>query len=186
LALGMVGVPCLAWIALAPIIMITEAHLSVIEYGVWQLPIFGATILGNWFLHRLTYRCSLKTIIGIGCIFLTVGTLTMGLLPFLYGNHYMLLLPGVITYFFSISIITAPLNRYALFITSVSKGTASAILCLSGMVIGGVGIEGASHVYASHNNMYYGLYCIAAACVFLILIGLTLKLGSSTKSVKQA
>ncbi len=33
--------------------MIKEAKLSVIEYGLWQLPIFGATILGNWALHHI-------------------------------------------------------------------------------------------------------------------------------------
>ncbi len=173
LAAGLIGIPCIAWIALAPIILITEAKLTVIQYGLWQLPIFGATILGNWFLHRLTYQYKLKQIIIFGCLVMTIGILLIAILPYLYGNHYQYLLPGIIIYFFALSIINAPLNRFCLYITSVSKGTASALVSLSVMIIGAIGIEIASAFYQQHNNLHFGIFCNAVGAVFLLFIGLT-------------
>lgn len=173
LAIGFVGIPCIAWIALAPIILIVEAKLTVIQYGLWQLPVFGATILGNWFLHRMTYNHSVKKLILLGCIIMFVGTVLTSLLPFLYGNNYYYLLPGIIIYFFALSVVNAPLNRFCLFVTSVSKGTASALISLSVMVIGAVGVEVANHFYRSHNNLHFGLYCNVVQIVFFVCIGLT-------------
>lgn len=175
IAAGIVGIPCLAWIGIAPVIMITEGQLSVLQYGLWQLPIFGATILGNWLLHRLTFKYEIKEIIYAGTALLVFGLLLMALLPYLYGNNYKNLIPGIIVYFFSLSIINAPLNRFCLFITSVSKGTASAIISLSVMIIGAIGIEGASYFYQSHNNFYFGLYSNAISVLFLIFISLTIR-----------
>lgn len=173
LAAAVIGIPCIAWIALAPIIMIAEAKITVIQYGLWQLPIFGATILGNWFLHRLTYKYQVKQIIFIGSIILTLGIILIALLPYLYGNNYQLLLPGIIVYFFSLSIINAPLNRFCLFITSVSKGTTSALVSLAVMIVGAIGIEIASLFYQQHNNLYFGIFCNFVGALFLILITLT-------------
>lgn len=173
LATGFVGIPCIAWIALAPIILIVEANLSVIEYGLWQLPVFGATILGNWFLHKLTYKYKLEQIIGLGGILIIVGLLLAALLPYLFGNDYKMLIPGVVIYFFALSIINAPLNRYCLFVTSVSKGTASAVVSLSVMIIGALGIEVANVFYKTHSNLYFALYCNVVAVITILFIVLT-------------
>ncbi|RUR09650.1 MFS transporter [Legionella sp. km772] len=172
LALGLIGIPCVAWIALAPIILISEGKLTVIQYGLWQLPVFGATIIGNWVLHRLTYKYAIKTIMYWGCFILAFGTSLMALLPYFYGNHYYYLLPGTIIYFFALSIMNAPLNRFCLYITHVSKGTVSAIVSLSVMVIGAIGIEIANIIYEQHKNLYFGLYSNAIIALFLFFIGL--------------
>ena len=172
IALGLIGVNCVTWIALAPIIMIKQAHLSVLEYGLWQLPIFSATILGNGFLHRLTYKYSIKTIISFGCIILTIGTAFMAILPYLKGNNYYLLLPGTIIYFFALSIINAPLNRFCLYTTAVSKGTASALISLSVMIVGAGGIEVANLFYQHHSNFYLGLYANGVTLIFLLFTAL--------------
>lgn len=173
LAGGLIGIPCIAWIALAPVIMIAEAKLTVIQYGLWQLPIFGATILGNWCLHRLTYKYEIKAIIIMGSVIMAIGLILTALFPYLYGNNYQYLIPGIIIYFFSLSIITAPLSRYCLFVTSVSKGTASALISLSVMIVGAIGIELASSFYSSHNNLHFGLYCNVVGLLFMLFIGLT-------------
>jgi DHA1 family multidrug/chloramphenicol efflux transport protein-like MFS transporter len=104
---------------------------------------------------------------------MTIGIILIALLPYLYGNSYHYLLPGIIIYFFALSIINAPLNRFCLFITSVSKGTASALVSLSVMIIGAIGIEIASAFYQQHNNLYFGIFCNAVGALFLIFIGLT-------------
>jgi DHA1 family multidrug/chloramphenicol efflux transport protein-like MFS transporter len=173
LATGFIGIPCISWIAIAPIILIAEAKLSVIDYALWQLPVFGATILGNWFLHKLTYKYKLEQIIYFGSILIVVGLVLAALLPYLYGNNYKLILPGVILYFFALSILNAPLNRYCLFVTAVSKGTASAVVSLSVMIIGALGIEVANEFYESHDNLHLALYWNLVAAIALLFIGLT-------------
>jgi DHA1 family multidrug/chloramphenicol efflux transport protein-like MFS transporter len=180
LAIGTVGIPCLAWIALAPVILTIEGHLTVIQYGLWQLPVFGATILGNWFLHRLTHKCTMKQIIIKGCLIMGVGTISSAILPYLYGNAYYYLLPGIIIYFFGLSVVNAPLNRYCLYVTSVSKGTASALISLSVMIIGAVGIEIANILYKHHSNLNFGLFCNGVQALFFIFMGLAFWLHKDT------
>jgi DHA1 family multidrug/chloramphenicol efflux transport protein-like MFS transporter len=174
LAIGLLGIPCFAWIALAPIILITEGNLTAIEYGLWQLPVFGVSIIANGMLHWLTYKYSIKTIMCYGSIILAIGTLLMALIPYIYGNNYYYLLPGTIIYFFGLTIMSAPLNRYCLYITTVSKGTASALISLSVMGIGAIGIEIVKRCYEHHNNFYFGLFNMAVIILFLVLIGLAL------------
>ena len=186
LALGFLGIQCIVWIALAPVIMITEAKLTVIEYGLWQLPIFGATILGNWCLHILTKRIKIKAIIYVGCAIMLTGSVLTGLLPYLYGNNYIYLIPGTIIYFFSLSIINAPLNRFCLFITPVSKGTASAIISLNVMIIGAIGIEIANKLYSTHNNLHLGLYNNFISILFVAFIALTIILSRNTDTANKA
>lgn len=60
LALGFVSLPLLAWIAQSPIIIITGEQLSSYEYGLLQVPIFGALIAGNLLLARLTSRRTVR------------------------------------------------------------------------------------------------------------------------------
>jgi len=174
IAIATVGIPCLSWIALAPVILTIEAKLSVIQYGLLQLPVFGATILGNWILHRLTHKYSVTTIIVGGCLVMSIGTILTSALPYFFGNKYYYLLPGIIIYFFALSIINAPLNRFCLFVTSVTKGTASALISLSVMVVGAIGIEIANVYYETHSNLKFGLFCNVVQVVFFLCVGLAL------------
>ncbi len=45
-ALGLVGLPLMAWIALSPLLLVHHLKMSMLEYALWQLPIFGALIAG--------------------------------------------------------------------------------------------------------------------------------------------
>lgn len=177
LANSLVIVPCLVWIALAPVILIAQAKLTVMQYAFWQVPVFGATILGNWLLHRFTYRFGLKTIIKIASAIMLSGLFLTGALPYCFGNNYLYLLPGTIIYFLSLSLLSAPLNRFALFVTPVGKGTASAIISLGIMLVGAVGIEIGSYYYYhyGHSNLHYGLYAIVVGLVYLASIIAALK-----------
>jgi DHA1 family multidrug/chloramphenicol efflux transport protein-like MFS transporter len=172
LALGLIGVPCIIWIALSPILLIAKANLSVVQYGLWQIPVFAASIVGNWVLHRLTYSSDLKTIIKIGCLLVLIGLLTSAILPFFFGLHYLYLMPGIIIYFFAIGVTMAPLNRYALFVTAVSKGTASALISLTLMLIQACSIEIASLIHVQNNTLHFALYCNVAGLLFLLCVGL--------------
>lgn len=172
IALGVLGIPCLAWIALAPIILVTNAHLSVIEYSFWQIPVFGACILGNVFLHRMTHHRSVNTLIWIGSITSIVSLLLTLIVPLVMGHAFLWLMPGLIVYFFGLGVTGAPLSRFILFSTSVSKGTASALMSMVSMCIQGGGIELANIFYRTHNNGRFGLYCALMAMVYALVMGL--------------
>lgn len=171
LAQGLQILPCIVWIALAPIILVKEAKLSYIEYGLWQLPIFGACILGTMSLRMMTYRRTLKELVRIGAWIVNIGLWGMFIMPLLFGNHYKWLIPGIFVYFFGMGFGGSPLNRLVLFSTSVMKGTASALISILVTLIQVVGLLGANVLYTSHNNLFLSCYCliIGVLCVVLVM-----------------
>lgn len=165
---GLLNTPCIVWIAISPIIIVTQGHLSVIDYALWQLPIFIAGMLGNWYLRHLTYQNSVSKILLIGAIVTFLGLLTTCLLPLLINSNFQWLMPGLIIYSFGMGLTSAPLNRKVLFSTTVSKGTAYALISMISMCIQAIGVELASYVYRQHNNNHYGVYCIEIGIAFLL------------------
>lgn len=169
-ALGIMYIPCLAWIALSPIMLVEEAHLSVMEYALWQLPVFGAYILGNIFLHHMTHKRTVKKMIGVGSAIASVGFILCYVVPHSFGGHFLWLMPGLIVYFFSGGIVGAPLSRFILFSTPISKGTASALMGMLSIIIPAIGIEFAKSVYSTHNNIFFGSYCALVGFVYFIAL----------------
>ena len=178
-ALGLLSIPCVAWIALSPVIMISDAQLSVIQYGLWQLPVFGAAILGNWSLLHLTHKGTAKKIVWIGTGITFLSLLACYLLPLTVSSNYIWLMPGLIMYFFGLGMTNAPLTRIVLFSTPVAKGTASALMNVLSMLIQALGIEGANILYSTHNNVYFGMYCASVGVVYLIFLSGAVRLGKT-------
>lgn len=170
IAMGLLAMPCLAWIALSPIILIGDAGMSLFQYGLWQIPLFGASIVGNGVLQIMTRHGTLEKIILTGSVVATLSLLMVFILPASMNNNYIWLIPGLAGYFFGFGITGAPLSRFILFSTSVGKGTASALMSMIIMCIQAVGIETANFLYRSHDNMIFGLYCAIAGLFFLLVI----------------
>jgi DHA1 family multidrug/chloramphenicol efflux transport protein-like MFS transporter len=173
IALGLSGLPCVAWIALAPVILVTVGKVSLIAYGLWQLPVFASTILGNMFLHRLTRWLSLRQLLALGTVIITAGLLLTFVLPACYGESFIYLLPGLIVYFFGLGIIGSPLSRFVLFSTTVAKGTASALMSMILMCVQALGIQIANGFYATHSNCSLGLYCLVVGLLFCSVVFVT-------------
>lgn len=53
-------------VAQSPVIIISGEQLSSYEYGLLQVPIFGALIIGNLVLARLTSRRTVRALIIMG------------------------------------------------------------------------------------------------------------------------
>ncbi len=171
ISLGIIYLPCMAWIGLSPVMIVKGAKLSIIHYGLWQLPVFGAYILGNVYLHRMTHRGTVKKLVYTGSFIAVISLLVVYSLPLVTSEHFLWLMPGLIAYFFGAGIIASPMARFILFSTPVSKGTASALMSMISMCIQGVGIELANSIYSSHNNSLFGLYCAAVAIVYVLVLG---------------
>ncbi|KTD39308.1 multidrug efflux system protein [Legionella nautarum] len=184
IALGLMGLPCIAWIALSPVILIANAKLSVIQYGLWQIPLFTASIFGNWVLQRLTHRGTVKKILRFGSAIIGIGLLVSFLLPLAINHYFIWLLPGLIIYFFGLGIAGAPLNRFILFCTPIGKGTTSALMSMIGMCSQAIGIEIANLLYESHNNILFGFFCALVALLYFIFLSIALFLNRNTEKDK--
>ncbi len=166
LGLGLLGLPCVAWIGLAPVILVAVGKLSLIQYGLWQLPVFAAVIMGNTTLRRMTHNHSVEKLILIGSMIVVLGLLLIMLMSVLFGPEYMWLFPGLIVYFFGLGIAGSPLSRFILFSTPVAKGTASALMSMVLMSLQAVGIEIANLFYTSHSNLSFSFYCAGVSLVY--------------------
>lgn len=174
IATGLLALPCIIWIALAPIILMKEAHLSYVGYGLWQIPVFGACILGNILLHRMTHKHLVKRLVIIGSWMMSVGLLGMFILPLVLGRHYLWLMPGNIIYFLGVGFVSAPLTRLVLFSTHVMKGTASALMSIISMAIQALGLALAALLYASHNNIVLAGYCFVIGIFYVVFVSVVI------------
>jgi DHA1 family multidrug/chloramphenicol efflux transport protein-like MFS transporter len=168
LSLGVGTIPIIAWIGTSPLILMQGAHFSVIEYGLWQLPIFVSASLGNIVMRFSTYRMALQRIATIGAMVLLLGLALVSLLPSLLPLSYLGVIIGISIYAFGLGFMTAPLNRLTLFSTMIPKGTASALISVILMLCTGVGNQLVGLVYVSENNTYFGLFCGACGLIFLL------------------
>jgi DHA1 family multidrug/chloramphenicol efflux transport protein-like MFS transporter len=126
--------------------------------------------LGNWVLQHLTHRGTVRKILRLGSAILGAGLLMCFVFPFAIGNSFVWLIPGLVIYFFGLGITAAPLNRFILFCTPISKGTTSALMSMIGMCAQALGIEIANHLYQSHNNSLFGFYCALVGFVYFIFL----------------
>lgn len=184
--IGFLAIPCLAWIAISPVMLINDAHLSLIGYGLWQIPVFGANIIGNLVLRRLTHSYTLPKIIVMGSIITLFGLLLSLFLEGLFQNSYFAVIFGIVIYALGLGISAGPLSRKVLYSTQVTKGTASALMTIVIMTIQAGGVELVNWIYIHHNNFYFSLYCFVAGIGFLLCLLLSFAFQSESKPVAEA
>jgi len=180
---GIAGLTAILWIAFAPIIIVKAGHKTMIEYGFWQIPVFAAAIFGNLCLQKLTRKFSIIQLIRFGSLVMITSVLIM-YLPFIFSDRsFVSMMPGIISYFFGLSVLASPLSRYTLYITSVTKGTASALMSITWMIVEAIGIEIGNIVYKSHNNTYFTLYCLIIAATYLIVNSFVFFTAKTSKAI---
>ncbi|WP_338909368.1 MFS transporter (plasmid) [Escherichia coli] len=115
-------------IAQSPIIIITGEQLSSYEYGLLQVPIFGALIAGNLLLARLTSRRTVRSLIIMGGWPIMIGLLVAAAATVISSHAYLWMTAGLSIYAFGIGLANAGLVRLTLFASDMSKGTVSAAM----------------------------------------------------------
>lgn len=169
MAIGFLGSPMIAWIGTSPIILIEASHLSVMEYGLWQIPVFICGIFGNMLVRRHLARMPLTRITEIGSAFILVSLLLLPLISYLLNDHYLGIILGISIYSFWLGYISSPLNRLTLFATMVPKGTASALTSLILMLTTGLANQLAGYIYGTHNNLFFSVYCAIIGFFYFVL-----------------
>ncbi|WP_085656959.1 MdfA family multidrug efflux MFS transporter [Pseudomonas sp. B11(2017)] len=140
LALGLMSLPLMAWIGLAPLLLVEVSGLSTRAYALWQIPVFCAVIVGNLILDRLLASRDLTAVIRLslwpfclGLLILAGAAATSPSVVWLIG--------GFSVYALGVGMSNAALYRLALFSSDDSKGLVSAA---AGMLsIGVMGAGGA-------------------------------------------
>jgi len=175
LATGFVSLPLLAWIAQSPIIIVSGEGMSSYEYGLLQVPIFGALIAGNLVLARLTSRRSVRSLIIMGGWPIVIGLLLAAVATMVASHAYLWMTAGLSIYAFGIGLANAGLVRLTLFASDISKGTVSAAMGMLQMAIFTVGIELSKHAYLSGGEGLFSLFNLLNGLLWLGLMVIFLK-----------
>lgn len=175
LATGFASLPLLAWIAQSPVIIISGEGLSSYDYGLLQVPVFGALILGNFTLAKLTSTRSVRALIKLGAWPMMLG-LAIAAVATVHASHaYLWMTAGLSIYAFGIGIANAGLYRLTLFSSDMSKGTVSAAMGMLSMLIFTVGIELTKHAYLLGGNSWFSLFNLMSGIIWLTLVALFLR-----------
>jgi DHA1 family multidrug/chloramphenicol efflux transport protein-like MFS transporter len=169
LAIGFVSLPLLAWIAQSPIIIISGEKASTYEYGLLQVPIFGALIIGNLVLARLTSRRTVRALILMGTWPILAGLVLAAAATVVSSHAYLWMTAGLSFYAFGIGIANAGLVRLTLFASDISKGTVSAAMGMLQMLIFTVGIEVSKYAYLWGGNGLFSVFNLLNGVLWLAL-----------------
>ncbi|MDA3132978.1 MFS transporter [Atlantibacter subterraneus] len=175
LSIGFVSLPLLAWIAQSPVLIISGEKLSTYEYGLLQVPIFGALIIGNLVLARLTSRRTVRALIIMGGWPIMLGLAVAALATVVSSHAYLWMTAGLSIYAFGIGLANAGLVRLTLFASDMSKGTVSAAMGMLQMLIFTVGIELSKHAWLLGGNGLFSLFNLANGLLWLGLMVIFLK-----------
>ena len=130
LALPLVSLPLMLWIALSPVMLVEELKFSSVQYGLAQFPVFIGLILGNIVLIKIMDRYPLGTTILTGLPIMLLGTviLVIGAI----WQHYLVpcLLIGMTLISFGEGISFSVMYRFALMSSEMSKGTVAAAVSM--------------------------------------------------------
>ncbi|BDH44581.1 multidrug transporter MdfA [Salmonella enterica subsp. enterica serovar Choleraesuis] len=170
LAIGLAAVPVLAWVALAPVILIHDQGMSRMDYALLQLPVFLAMIGGNLTLSYLAGRVTIEQPLRFGAWPLCFGLLLVPL-GLLTGSHQVLwLVTGLSIYAFGSGMVNAGLYRLTLFSSSEGKGLVAALLGMLSILVFAVGIELAKFVWFNASMMGFSLVNLASGALWLVLV----------------
>lgn len=170
LAIGFASLPLLTWIAQSPVILISGEGLPAYDYGLLQVPIFGALIIGNVTLARLTGKRTVEYLIKLGAGPMVVGLLIAAVATLFSAHAYLWMTAGLSLYAFGIGVANAGLYRLTLFSSDMSKGTVSAAMGVISMMIFTLGIELAKVAYVEGGAGMFNLFNLLSGLSWLALV----------------
>ncbi|WP_420233355.1 MFS transporter [Pseudomonas sp. ABY48] len=126
-ALGLMSLPLIAWIGLSPLLLIQGQGLSPLLYGIWQIPVFSAVILGNLLLNALVERIGVRRVVSYSLLPFCTGLITLVAASQLTLS-LLVLVSALSLYAVGLGMGNAALYRLALFASDDSKGLVSAMV----------------------------------------------------------
>lgn len=141
LCIPVICIPLVGWIALSPVLLVHDMHLTMFEYGVWNLPVFGSLILGNICVSYLVERWPLgqTVLVSIWPILLGSVIAMAGLL--VPGNSPVFIVTGISLISFALGLAFSVLYRFTLMSSTLPKGIVSAGMNMLALGLQALGIE---------------------------------------------
>ncbi|EXU76142.1 MFS transporter [Erwinia mallotivora] len=170
IAIGLVTVPCLAWVALSPVILIHDEGLSKMSYALLQLPVFLAMIAGNLTLGRIAGRLPLEKPLRLAAWPVLGGLLLAALATTLSPHSYLWLTAGLSLYGFGTGLVNAGLYRLTLFSSEAGKGSVAAMLGMVSIVVFAGGIELAKAGYFRGGSSWFSLANLLCGLLWFWLV----------------
>ncbi|MCK4088514.1 MFS transporter [Acinetobacter radioresistens] len=160
LALPMVSMPLMVWIALSPVMLVEELGLSSLQYGMAQFPVLGGLILGNIVLIKVIDKLALGKTVLIGLPIMLFGTFILLLGVFWPAYFLWSLIIGMTLISFGEGLSFSVLYRFALMSSQVSKGTVAAAVSMLLMFSFFIIIELVRMLYEQFHLLGYSLACL--------------------------
>lgn len=175
LAIGLVTVPCLAWVALSPVILIHDAGLSRMDYALLQLPVFVAMIAGNLTLGKLSSRVAIDRPMRLGAWPILTGLAVSALATAIDNQSYLWLTAGLSIYGFGTGLVNAGMYRLTLFSSNAGKGSVAAMLGMVTILLFAVGIELTKYAYFSDGARAFSLVNLVCGVLWYLLVSAFLR-----------
>ncbi len=156
----LLAIPLIGWIAMSPVILVTDGHLSVMEYGYWQIPVFGCLISGNLLLARQVERWRLGSSVKLALYPIGAGLALMLMGAALFDKPYFLV-AAISIIAFGEGLSAAVMIRFTLTESAVSKATVAATMGMINMTLYGVGIELYKVLYLHVGMIGFALFSAA-------------------------
>ncbi len=172
-ALGFACIPLMNWIALAPVIFIEREGMTAVLYGAWQLPVFGAMIVGHIVVARLAGRWTLDQVMRLGLYAMLCGV-ALAAAGQLASGRFTGAVPGYALYALGIGPCYAAIYRQALFASPGQKGAVAAAINTLFMLLMAFGVEASKTIYIAWGeaallgiNMVVAVLAACGAAMFV-------------------
>ncbi|HCW46816.1 MAG TPA: multidrug transporter MdfA, partial [Erwiniaceae bacterium] len=170
LAIGLVFIPILAWVALSPVILIHDEGLTRMDYALLQLPVFLAMIAGNLTLSRLASRLPIEGPLRFGAWPILAGLMLATLTSIIDRHSYLWLTAGLSIYAWGAGMVNAGLYRLTLFSSTAGKGSVAAMLGMVSILAFALGIELSKYGYFHGGGAWFSLINLASGLLWLVLV----------------
>lgn len=165
LAMAMISMPLIGWIAMSPVLMVNDFGCSLLEYGLWQLPIFGSLVVGNVLVFFIAGRWPLGRSVLLGYWPMAAGAVCVFLGLALKTHSPIFIVAGISLLAFAEGLSMAVLYRFALMSADHAKGIVAAGLSILAMSFYALGIEITRLAYvASGMSGFTAAVIVLVAC----------------------
>jgi DHA1 family multidrug/chloramphenicol efflux transport protein-like MFS transporter len=161
LALSFNIIPLLGWIALAPVILMQDAGLSTLSYGIWQIPVFVGLILGNILLSIAISKVPVYRLIRIASWPMLLG-LAGALWLIASPQHWQWLVACLSLAALGMGMGNAAIIRLVLFASDQNRGTVAASMGMINLFSFALGIELLKWGHAHWGNVSFVLICFTS------------------------
>lgn len=118
----------IVYLTAAPFVIIEKLNIPVNFFGVTQLPIFGAYILGSFYLSTIKSEAAIRQLLTKGMMLVLLAGIMMVGMSYLIGNHLLSFIAPMVLYAVGFSFCGSPLVNEVMSSATEAKGSAAAIL----------------------------------------------------------